>query len=154
MPFAELKDNIRLHYTLSGKGVKTGATKVSLSNFDEHMAMVMACQNQQAAQQASTSARSQNNDLLSMLGTNRSVLTYSYRGSGQSSVPKSLMEYSVEAYRSDTQQLATQLGLNKFDLIGYSHGGYFAAAYALNYPQQIRALVLIEPALFVDRAKL
>ena len=155
MPFAELKDNIKLHYHLSGKGVKAGATKVSLS-IDEHAAMVMACQNQQAAT-ASTPASArgqQNSDVVSMLAVNRPVLTYSYRGSGQSSTPPSLIDYSVEAYREDTRQLAAQLGLNRFHLIGYSHGGYFAADYALNHPQQVTALVLVEPALFVDRAKL
>ena len=148
MPFAELKDNIRLHYKLSGKGVKTGATKVSLTVYDEHTAMVMACSG------GSPVRGPQSPDIIEMLGNTRPVLNYDYRGSGQSSVPKSLIEYSVEAYRADTHQLASQLGLTKFDLIGYSHGGYFAADYALNYPQQIRALVLIEPALFVDRAKL
>jgi pimeloyl-ACP methyl ester carboxylesterase len=153
MPFAELKDNIRLHYILSGKGVKPGAVKVNLSVEDQHAAMVMACSNQQAAA-ATVSAREVEKNVPSLLAVNRPVLTYSYRGSGQSSTPTSLMEYSVDAYREDTQQLAERLGLNKFDLIGYSHGGYFAADYALNYPQQVRALVLVEPALFVDRAKL
>ncbi len=149
MPFAELKDNIKIHYHLRGKGLKSGALKV---NRPDEGSILAACQAEgyvpdeaQAGAKASVSE---------MLAVNMPILTYNYRGSGQSSVPQSLMEYSVDAYREDMRQLASEVGMSKFNLIGYSHGGYFTADYALAYPEQVSALVLIEPALFVDRAKL
>lgn len=36
-------------------------------------------------------------------------------------------------------------------LFGYSHGGYFTTQYALQNPGKVRALVLVEPALFSAR---
>ena len=150
MPFAELKDNIKIHYHFRGKGVKSGA--LAAGAIQEDAAILAACEEEgyipPGAQGGTKTSVS------SMLAVNMPVLTYHYRGSGQSSIPQSLMEYSVEAYREDMRQLASQVGLDKFSLIGYSHGGYFAADYALAYPDQVSALVLVEPALFVDRAKL
>jgi pimeloyl-ACP methyl ester carboxylesterase len=151
MPFAELKDNIRIHYYLSGKGLKPGAVKVNVASAASILA---ACEAEGYVPDAAESGTQAKASVRSMLAANMPVLAYSYRGSGQSSVPKSLMEYSVDAYREDLRQLASHVGLDKFNLIGYSHGGYFAADYALAYPQQVSALVLVEPALFVDRAML
>jgi len=153
MPFAKLRDNIKLHYDLSGKGVKTGAVKVSAA-MNDAQSILLACQAEGYDPEGGGTVRTAKPSVRSLLAASGAVLTYSYRGSGQSSVPQSLMEYSVDAYREDTRQLAEQVGFVKFNLIGYSHGGYFAADYALNYPKQVSALVLIEPALFVDRAKL
>jgi pimeloyl-ACP methyl ester carboxylesterase len=143
MPFAELKDSIKIHYDLVGKGLGAGAAKVTSASAS-NATVLMACQ-KDGFEAGSVGA---------MLAANRPVLNYSYRGSGQSSAPKTLMEYSVADYREDTRQLLETVGMSTTSLIGYSHGGYFAADYALNYPQQVRALILVEPALFVDRAKL
>jgi len=144
MPFAELKDNIKIHYDLVGKGLGAGATKIGSASATNAAAVMMACQ-KDGFDPGSVAA---------LLAANRPVLNYSYRGSGQSSIPKTLMEYSVGDYREDTRQLLDSVGLSKANLVGYSHGGYFAADYAFNYPEQVTALVLVEPALFVDRAKL
>ena len=152
MPFAELKDNIKIHYNLRGKGVKSGALDANLQ--EEDPSILAACEAEGFIPGGDEAQGGTQATVSSMLAVNRPVLTYHYRGSGQSTVPQSLMEYSVEAYREDMQQLASQVGLGKFSLIGYSHGGYFAADYALAYPEQLSALVLVEPALFVDRAKL
>jgi len=42
----------------------------------------------------------------------------------------------------------------KVGLFGYSHSGYFATAYALAKPENVAALVLVEPALFNERDEL
>lgn len=42
--------------------------------------------------------------------------------------------------------LRRALGLERFDLVGYSMGGWLAAAYAIAYPEQVRTLTLITPA--------
>ena len=38
-----------------------------------------------------------------------------------------------------------QQGLDKFDLVGYSFGGWVAAEYATFYPERVRRLILITP---------
>lgn len=163
MPFAELKNNVKIHYNLLGKGVEEGRVKVGFSQIDP--ALLMACQeegydpnsasspNDSQVINASLSTK-EGAGIRSRLSVNRPTLSYSYRGSGQSSIPRSLDEYSMANYRDDTRQLAEHVGFSKFALVGYSHGGYFATDYALTYPEQVSSLVLIEPALFVDRAKL
>lgn len=143
MPFAELKDNIKIHYYLGGKGLTPGATKVNPASLSTILA---ACQAEGFVPEGGEA------NFYSMLAGDMQVVGYQYRGSGQSSVPQSLMEYSVEAYREDLRQLALKVGLSNFNLVGYSHGGFFAADYALTYPEQVSALVLVEPALFIDRA--
>ncbi|MET0622092.1 MAG: alpha/beta hydrolase [Pyrinomonadaceae bacterium] len=167
MPFAELKSNVKIHYSLTGKGVDEGTVKVRF--VDDSAALLMACQaegyegetlklasNGKDAKvvNASMTAQGASGGVRGRLSVNRPTLSYSYRGSGQSSIPRSLDEYSIDNYREDTRQLAEHVGFNRFALVGYSHGGYFATDYALNYPNQVSALVLVEPALFVDRAKL
>lgn len=39
-------------------------------------------------------------------------------------------------------------------LYGYSHSGYFMAQYALHRPEKVKALVLVEPALYTPRQEL
>jgi pimeloyl-ACP methyl ester carboxylesterase len=57
-------------------------------------------------------------------------------------------------YTDDLRQLTLKVGLKETALVGYSHGGYFTVDFALTHPKQVTALVLIEPALFIDRSML
>lgn len=82
----------------------------------------------------------------------RQVLTFDPRGTGQSTAAKSFGDYTVAAYRADMENLLAHVGFKSSSLVGYSNGGYFAADYAYKNPSQVSALVLIEPALFIDRA--
>ncbi|MNJ86196.1 Carboxylesterase YbfK [compost metagenome] len=43
-------------------------------------------------------------------------------------------------------ELFSKLGLNSFDLVGCSRGGWLAAAIALNKPEKVKKLVLLSPA--------
>lgn len=42
-------------------------------------------------------------------------------------------------------ELRRTLGLEAIDLVGYSLGGWIAAAYAVTYPERLRSLTLITP---------
>ena len=44
------------------------------------------------------------------------------------------------------EDLRCELGLERFDLVGYSLGGWIAAEYAVFYPERVRSLTLITPA--------
>ena len=61
---------------------------------------------------------------------------------------------SIEDYVLHYMDLFDRLGLTKFDLGGFSLGGWIAAEFALRQPERVRRLVLVAPAgLVVDKAR-
>jgi pimeloyl-ACP methyl ester carboxylesterase len=54
--------------------------------------------------------------------------------------------YSQEEYVADLEELRAELGLEQFDLLGHSHGGFVAMAYAATHPPRVRKLVLVATA--------
>src|SRR5262249_8605869 len=54
--------------------------------------------------------------------------------------------YRQEEYLEDLEELRAELGLEWFDLLGHSHGGFVATAYAAAHPQHVRQLVLAATA--------
>lgn len=62
---------------------------------------------------------------------------------------------NVKAYVKDFDAvIKAAKGGKKTALLGYSHAGYFVAAYAIANPRKVSALILIEPALFTSKADL
>src|SRR5919205_927819 len=57
-------------------------------------------------------------------------------------------DYGVLTEREALHVTVNELGLDSFDLAGWSHGGLVSLAFALEYPQRVRTLTLIEPAAF------
>lgn len=127
---AEFENGVTLNYSLSG-------LKVAKAGFSA--ATMMACSNER---------------FQGIMEQSNQLLTFDYRGTGKSTGPNSLDAYTVDAYTEDMHQLFRKVGFEKSSIIGYSHGGYFAADFALQHPERVSALVLIEPALFFDRNKL
>jgi pimeloyl-ACP methyl ester carboxylesterase len=61
---------------------------------------------------------------------------------------------SIEDYVLHYMDLFDRLGLTKFDLGGFSLGGWLAAEFAIRQPERVRRLVLVAPAgLVVDKAR-
>jgi pimeloyl-ACP methyl ester carboxylesterase len=56
--------------------------------------------------------------------------------------------YGTLMEREALHAVADQLGLTSFDLVGWSYGGHIALAFALEYPQHVRTLTVIEPPAF------
>src|SRR3954452_13622392 len=50
--------------------------------------------------------------------------------------------FSLDDYVADLEELRADLALETIDLLGFSHGGLVAAAYAIAFPQHVRKLVL------------
>jgi len=50
--------------------------------------------------------------------------------------------YTIERYVNDVEGLRAILGLQRFVLLGHSHGGFVAQAYALAHPSRLRGLIL------------
>jgi pimeloyl-ACP methyl ester carboxylesterase len=53
---------------------------------------------------------------------------------------------SIGAYVWHYRSFFAAIGLERFDLVGTSTGGHFAARYAIAEPAQVRKLVLVSPA--------
>jgi pimeloyl-ACP methyl ester carboxylesterase len=64
------------------------------------------------------------------------------RGTGGSDRPGDKRAYQIDDYVSDLEALRGHLGLERFLLLGHSHGGVVAQAYAAKFPGRVRALVL------------
>jgi pimeloyl-ACP methyl ester carboxylesterase len=54
-------------------------------------------------------------------------------------------DYGTPTEREALRATADALGLDRFDLAGWSYGGHVSLAFALEYPERIRTLTLIEP---------
>jgi len=54
-------------------------------------------------------------------------------------------QYSFQQLASNTQQLLKALGIQKASLAGHSTGGMLATRYALQYPEQVEQLALVNP---------
>jgi pimeloyl-ACP methyl ester carboxylesterase len=57
-------------------------------------------------------------------------------------------DYGVLTEREALHATVNELGLDSFDLAGWSHGGLISLAFALEYPERVRTLTLIEPGAF------
>jgi pimeloyl-ACP methyl ester carboxylesterase len=54
-------------------------------------------------------------------------------------------DYDTLTEREALSATADRLGLDTFDLVGWSYGGHIALAFALEYPRRVRTLTVIEP---------
>lgn len=60
--------------------------------------------------------------------------------------PAASGDYSIEAYVSFLHAFLTKLNIETFYLAGNSLGGSIACSYAAEYPDQVKKLILIDPA--------
>ena len=64
------------------------------------------------------------------------------RGTGGSDRPADSRAYQIDDYVDDVEELREHLGLERLMLLGHSHGGVVAQAYAAKHPGRVRKLVL------------
>lgn len=67
-------------------------------------------------------------------------LIYDQRGHGRSFKPES--GYSSEEFAQDLDKITTELGWNRFHLVGHSQGGRVAMVYADQHPEKVRTLTV------------
>lgn len=53
--------------------------------------------------------------------------------------------HTLTQYAQDLHEFVEQIGLQQFTLVGHSMGGGVAMQYALNHPDRLKALVLVDP---------
>jgi pimeloyl-ACP methyl ester carboxylesterase len=73
------------------------------------------------------------------LDATRTLVLLDPRGTGGSAEAET---YLLDDYVGDVDELRTDLGEEQIDLLGFSHGGLVAAAYAIAHPARLRKLVL------------
>ena len=65
-------------------------------------------------------------------------------GTGASGRLQDPSGFTMDRYVGDVEGLRAHLGLEKFVLLGHSHGGFVAQSYALAHPDRLRGLILYD----------
>jgi proline-specific peptidase len=71
-----------------------------------------------------------------------SLVLLNPRGTADSERPADPRAYQIDDYVADVEALRNHLGLERLMLLGHSHGGVVAQAYAATHPGRVRKLVL------------
>jgi proline iminopeptidase len=80
------------------------------------------------------------------IGKTRRVVFYDQRGNGRSSEIKPGQSCNLADQIADLDALRTQLGLEKFVLLGHSWGGYLVMAYTARHPERVEKLIIVDSA--------
>lgn len=78
-------------------------------------------------------------DLADTLGT---VVLYDQLGAGRSDAPSDPSAWTVDHFVAELETVRQHLDLGVLDLFGHSWGGWLALSYTLQYPANVRSLVL------------
>jgi pimeloyl-ACP methyl ester carboxylesterase len=79
--------------------------------------------------------------LVPRLQSRRRVVRYDMQGHGLSARPPG--PYRLDHFVDQLDRLARALGLDRFDLAGFSMGGLVAEAFAARFPERVRRLALL-----------
>ncbi|MCK4243173.1 MAG: alpha/beta hydrolase [Dehalococcoidia bacterium] len=72
------------------------------------------------------------------------VMAMDHRGHGKSEAPSSPDDYSISIFARDVYGLLRHLGISKTCIMGHSMGGFMALELALEHPEMVTALVLVD----------
>jgi pimeloyl-ACP methyl ester carboxylesterase len=79
---------------------------------------------------------------LDELAAERTLILLDPRGTGASDRPADPSGYGLEDYVADIEAVRGELGLEKIDVLGHSHGGFVAITWAGTRPGRVGRLVL------------
>ncbi|HXQ46309.1 MAG TPA: alpha/beta hydrolase, partial [Caulobacteraceae bacterium] len=68
------------------------------------------------------------------------------RGAGNSEAPPREADFGVQPFAADAVELVGQLGWRDFTLVGHSMGGATVAQFAVDHPDLLKGLILLDPA--------
>jgi pimeloyl-ACP methyl ester carboxylesterase len=77
-----------------------------------------------------------------LTGAGRRVIALDNRGHGESSKPYEPEAYAISLMAEDAAALLDHLGVERFDVMGYSMGARISATLAAAHPGRVRSLVL------------
>lgn len=78
---------------------------------------------------------------LALLGESFTLVLLNPRGTADSSAPDDARAYADADYVADVEELRVHLGEEQLNVLGHSHGGVVAMAYAVEHPTRMRRLV-------------
>jgi Predicted hydrolases or acyltransferases (alpha/beta hydrolase superfamily) len=78
---------------------------------------------------------------LASLGAAFTLILLNPRGTADSDRPDDVRAYTTSDYVADVEELRAHLGADQLDLLGHSHGGVVAMAYAAEHPDRVRRLI-------------
>lgn len=79
------------------------------------------------------------------------VIAYDRRAAGRSATPAD--GYSIANYAADLRALLQHLGVDQAHILGSSAGGPIALRFALDYPQSVKTLLLINTMTYVQESE-
>jgi proline-specific peptidase len=80
---------------------------------------------------------------LAGLGDHATLVLLDPRGTAASAAPADPRAYTTNDYVDDVEALRRRLGQEQIDVLGHSHGGVVAMAYAAAHPAHVRKLVVL-----------
>ena len=97
---------------------------------------------------------------LRLINQNYSYVYYDQRGCGKSTrcinkftsnkwnvcQPELYKKLGIETCLQDIEEIRKIIGVDKITLMGHSYGGVIAALYAIEFPENIKKLILVSPA--------
>jgi proline-specific peptidase len=91
---------------------------------------------------------------LAGLGNAFTLVLLDPRGTGGSSAPGDARAYTTDDYVADVEELRLHLGVEALNLLGHSHGGVVAMAYAAQHPTSVRRLVAADTLVRLQREEM
>ncbi len=83
-------------------------------------------------------------DHVPVLAGDHTVVVFDHRGHGASDKPDDRAAYSLERLAADVQLVADGAGLDTFRLLGHSMGGMVSRKVALQAPERVEALIMMD----------
>lgn len=77
------------------------------------------------------------------LADKHQLIFYDQRVCGQSSIDVDINSITLENFIKDIDDLRESFGIKKINLLAHSWGGLLAMKYAIQYPDQVKSLILI-----------
>ena len=76
------------------------------------------------------------------------------RGTDGSTAPADADSYKLGHYAADIEAVCRALGLDRVALLGFSHGGMVAMRHAIDHPERLTKLILLDTAPVLDEVSL
>ena len=83
-------------------------------------------------------------DVIDDLAVDRRVVVWDHRGHSESTNTGDAASYMLEQLRDDAWAVLDELGIDRFHLLGHSMGGFVAQLMAVDRPERVVSLVLMD----------